>query len=86
MPDHRAELQLHCEKPMKLNSGPMIMSTYQDVQIFKADDGHCFTIGRLFATEADARFRSIEVGIHGAMISVYSSFWRVLSTLQTCER
>lgn len=55
VPDHKAELQSHYEKPLKLNSGPMTASIYHDLQILKADDGHCFTVGRVFATEADAK-------------------------------
>jgi len=55
IPDHRAELQSHYEKPLKLSSGVLKVSNYHDVQILMADDGHCFAMGRVFATEADAK-------------------------------
>jgi hypothetical protein len=29
--------------------------TYHDTEILKAEDGHCFAMGRVFATEAEAK-------------------------------
>jgi len=55
VPDHKTELQSHYEKSQRLSSGSMKISTYHDVQILKADDGHCFATGRVFASEADAK-------------------------------
>jgi hypothetical protein len=55
VPDHGAALQSHYEKPLELRSEALQVSTYHDVQILKAADGHCFARGRVFATEIDAR-------------------------------
>jgi hypothetical protein len=32
----------------------METAVYHGTEILKADDGHCFALGRVFATEADA--------------------------------
>lgn len=55
VPDHKTDLQAHYEKALNLSSVPLNVELYHDMQILKATDGHCFTVGRFFATEADAK-------------------------------
>ena len=51
------------DKPLDSNTlsdlhpleGGITTVVYQETQIVKAADGHCYTAGRIFATEADAR-------------------------------
>ena len=62
IPDHAAGLRSHYKKPLELSTGPLKAANYHDVEILKADDGHCFAGGREFATEANAKrfIREIE--------------------------
>jgi hypothetical protein len=55
VPDHRSDLQLHYAELPRENRILMETLVYHDTQIIKADDGHCFSMGRVFATEADAK-------------------------------
>lgn len=55
IPDRKAELQAHYDGPVKLNAGSTKTTNFHDVQILEADDGHCFAVDRVFATEADAK-------------------------------
>jgi len=54
VPDHRNELVLHYAGPPKDDGIKMETKVYHDTEILKAPDGHCFAMGRVFATEADA--------------------------------
>lgn len=62
VPDHKEDLQTYYAQPSKISAGAMSASTYHDVEILKADDGHCFAVGRVFSTEAEAKrfIRTIE--------------------------
>ncbi len=61
VPDRKAELQSHYEGPVMLSTGAMTVTTFHDMQILKADDGHCFAVDRVFATEADAKRFIVEM-------------------------
>jgi hypothetical protein len=56
IPDKSAELKARYAKPELGALVPrMDHINYQNVQISKAADGHCLALGRLFASEAEAR-------------------------------
>ena len=54
VPDHRGDLELYYAGPPKDDGVRMERALYHDTEILKAADGHCFAMGRIFATEADA--------------------------------
>lgn len=65
IPDHANELQLYYDKYPERSTGPLKVLNYHDHQILKAGDGHCFTMGHVFATETDAKRFIIEVEREG---------------------
>jgi hypothetical protein len=60
VPNHRGELALRYSSPPGEKGVPMETSVYQGTEILKAEDGHCFAMGRVFATEADAKRYIVE--------------------------
>ena len=55
VPDHRNALVEYNSGPPRQDGVRMETAVYHDTEILKADDGHCFAMGRVFATEADAQ-------------------------------
>jgi hypothetical protein len=55
IPDHSGDLEAYYAGPPSSETVPVERMTYHDTEILRAEDGHCFAMGRVFATEADAK-------------------------------
>lgn len=62
IPDHASEIQLNYAKSLNLGTGPLKVLDFHGMEILKAEDDHCFALGRVFPTEAAAKsfIREIE--------------------------